>query len=82
MKLSYTAHHLGLTLEILSYKILKNLMRNNFRISRKNAPCFAKFRISRNRLLLAKASFVCFVFLETEHLAYETKLRKTQYSLN
>ena len=45
---------LGLTLEFLSYNILENFMRNEFRISRKNAPCFAKFLfsmicISRNK---------------------------------
>ena len=62
---------IGLTLEFLSYKILENFMRNEFRISRKNTPCFAKFRVSRNKLLHAKDSFVCFVFRETEH--YHTK---------
>ena len=33
----------------------------------------AKFCVSQNRLKHVKASFVCFVFLETKNLAYETK---------
>ena len=66
---------LGLTLEFLSYEILEIFKRDEFCISRKNALCFAKFRVSRNWLQHAKESFVCFVFLETEHLAYETKLQ-------
>ena len=39
------AHYcLGLTLKFLLYKILENFMLNEFRISRENALCFAKFR--------------------------------------
>ena len=60
---------LVLTLEFLSYKILKNFMRNEFLVSRKNAPCFAKLALLYN----AKASLVFFVFLKTEHLAYEMR---------
>ena len=51
----------------------------------KNAPCFAKFRVSQNWLKHAKKSFVCFVFFETEYLAYKTKrnfkLERTNCSL-
>ena len=43
-------YSLGLTLEFLSYKILENFMRNEFRISQKYAPCFAKFFVSRTCL--------------------------------
>ena len=64
---------LGMTLEFLSCKILENFMRNEFRISRKYAPCFAKFRVSRKWLKHAKASFACFVFRETKLVATESE---------
>ena len=35
-----------------------------------------KFRVLQNRLKHAKASFVCFEFLEMKNLAYKTELRK------
>ena len=37
------ALQVGLTLEFISYKILENFVQNEFCISRKNTPCFAKF---------------------------------------
>ena len=48
-------------------------MRNEFRILRKNVPCFAKFRVSQNWLKHAKDSFVCFILVLALALAYETK---------
>ena len=63
----YSGSGLGLTLEFLSYIILENFMRNEFRISRKNASRYAKFRVLRNCLLHAKESFECFVFREPDH---------------
>ena len=50
LPLSNAASHVGLTLEFLSYEILEIFMQNEFRISRKNALCFTKFRVSRNLL--------------------------------
>ena len=48
---------IGLTLEFLSYEILEIFMQTEFRISRKNAPCFAKFRVSRNWFQHAKLCY-------------------------
>ena len=65
--------HLGLTLEFLSTKIPEIFMWKEFRISRKNYHCFAKFRVLRNWLYHAKHCFECFAFYETKHLTSETK---------
>ena len=67
--------HLGLTLEFFSTKIPEIFMWNEFLISRKNSPCFAKLHVLRNWLYHAKHYFVCFVFSETKHLTSETKLQ-------
>ena len=49
----------GLTLEFLSYKILENFMRNEFRTVFLNL-CFTKFRVSRNLLLAYENQFRIF----------------------
>ena len=67
---------------VSSYKILENFTQNKFRISPKNASCFAKFRVLKNWLLHAKDSFVCFVFRVTEHEQTKRNETATQKRIN
>ena len=68
----------GLTLEFLSNKILENFMQNEFRISRKNAPCFAKFRVIAKLALQCQSQFRMFRISrnKTVNKHNETKLQR------
>ena len=71
-----------MTLEFLSYKILYNFMRNEFRILQKKCSLFCKISYFAKLAIACKNNSLCFVFLETENFTCEMKryCNFTQYN--